>query len=144
MEDDQQTGIVGIAENLLVELHHRLLVATEEIDLDTQNACVVHPFHLLLATCSVVHDTFRRLRSIVPRAIGIVPQIESHALRLSIACQLSDTLIAYLLVPKGINEHRAVAHSRREVDVAFLFIEIATGIHANDPRPGALSIFILT
>ena len=46
MEDDEQTEVVGVGEDILIELHHRLLVATKEIHLDTTNTDALHPCHL--------------------------------------------------------------------------------------------------
>lgn len=78
MEDAKQAKVVGIAENILIELHHGLLVATKEVDLDASDAVLLHPFHLLATDTAVVHLTDRSLRSIVPSTIGIVPQEEGH------------------------------------------------------------------
>ena len=69
MEDDLQAEIVGIAENILVELHHHLLVASEEIHLDAQDTILLHPFHLLAAQAAVVHNSLRGLGGIVPFAV---------------------------------------------------------------------------
>ena len=46
MEDDKQTEIVGVGEDIFIELHHRLLVASEEIHFDTTNTDALHPCHL--------------------------------------------------------------------------------------------------
>ena len=69
MEDDLQAEIVGIAQNILIELHHHLLVASEEIHLDAQDAIFLHPFHLLAAQSAVVHNALRCLGGIVPFAV---------------------------------------------------------------------------
>ena len=66
MEDDLQTEVVGIGEDILVELHHGLLVATEEVDLDAQDAIFLHPCHLLATGSRLIHLALRRLGSIVP------------------------------------------------------------------------------
>ena len=79
MEDDHDTIIIGIGEDIFIKLHHRLFVATKEINLDTKNAIFLHPFHLLTALIGIVHNALGRLGRIVPTAITIVPQIETHA-----------------------------------------------------------------
>ena len=35
MEDHLDTEIIGISQDILIELHHLLLVASEEVHLDT-------------------------------------------------------------------------------------------------------------
>ena len=85
MEDAHQAEVVGIAEDVLIELHHRLLVTSEEIDLDAAYAVVLHPLHLLATDASVVQLADRRLWSVVPRAVGVVPKEDAHAFRLGIA-----------------------------------------------------------
>ena len=57
MEDDQQSEVVGIYQNILIQLHHLLLVTTEEVDLDTTDPGFLHPCHLLSAHQVVVHLT---------------------------------------------------------------------------------------
>ena len=55
MEDDQNAKVVGIAEDVFVELHHVLLVATKEIDLDASDADALHPCHFGTAFTALVH-----------------------------------------------------------------------------------------
>ena len=58
MEDTHDAEVVGIGEDVFIELHHRLLVATEEIDLDTKHTNLLHPLHLLTTLIGVVHNAF--------------------------------------------------------------------------------------
>ena len=143
VEDTLNTELIGIGEDVLVELHHLLLVASEEVYLDAENAVLLHPRHLLAACAALVHLAYRCLRSVVPRAVAVVPEEDSYALLTSVACQLSRLFIAYLCIPEGVDEYRAPAHSGREIDIAFLLVEIARGVHTNNPRPGALAIGVL-
>ena len=55
MEDDLNTKLIGIGQDILIDLHHSLLVATEEVNLDTQDAILLHPFHLLATGSRTVH-----------------------------------------------------------------------------------------
>ena len=80
VEDDLYAEIVGIGQDILIELHHGLLVASEEVDLDAQDAVLLHPRHLLATCCRLVHLASRTLRSIVPVAIAVIPQEEAYTL----------------------------------------------------------------
>ena len=140
MEDAHQAEVVGIAEDVLVELHHRLLVATEEIDLDAANAVVLHPLHLLATDAGVVQLADRRLWSVVPRAVGVVPKEDAHAFLACVARQFCHTFVADLLVPKGIDEHALPTHGCREVDISLLLVEVTAWVHTDDPRPAALAV----
>src|SRR5574344_750668 len=51
-----QSVVIGIAKNTFVVLHHNLFVTSKEIDLDTFDAGLLHPFHLLAALDGVAHD----------------------------------------------------------------------------------------
>ena len=55
VEDALQAEVVGIAEDILVELHRRLFVTSEEVDLDAEDACLLHPGHLLTTNTGTVH-----------------------------------------------------------------------------------------
>ena len=79
MEDTLDTKLVGVGQDILVELHHSLFVATEEINLDTQDSILLHPSHLLTSSRRTVHLVQGRLRGIIPRAVRVVPQEEAHA-----------------------------------------------------------------
>ena len=143
MEDHLQSEVVGIGEDILIELHHRLLVTAEEVHLDTQDAILLHPGHLLTAGTRLVHLTTRSLWGIVPVTVRVIPEEQAHALLPTVTGQFFHLLIANLRVPEGIHEHRTITHGSREVDIAFLFVEVTAGVHTDDPRPGALAIGIV-
>ena len=73
MEDDKQTEVVGISKNILIELHHRLFVATEEIHLDAFYANALKPLHLSFSGDSCRHAVAWALRGIVPIAVAVIP-----------------------------------------------------------------------
>ena len=133
MENALDAIVVGIGEDIFVELHHLLLVATEEVDLDSQNAVLLHPSHLLAACTTLVHLVAWALRGIVPRTVGIVPEEQPYTLAAGITRQFLHLLITYLCVPKRIDQQGAVTHSCGKVHIAFLLIEVAAGIHADNP-----------
>ena len=110
MEYHKQSVIIGIGENVLIELQHLLLVATEEIDLYSAYSGVMHPFHFFTALYSVVHLSQRTLRSIVPRTVAVIPKEERNVLLLAVTSQTFNALITYLLVPQGIYEHGLITH----------------------------------
>ena len=114
VEDDEQSEVVGIGENVLIELHHGLFVASEEIDLDAPYAVVVHPFHLLAADACVVHLADGCLWCVVPCAVAVVPEEEAHALGASVAGEFGDAVITDLSVPESVDEH-ALVRSRYSV-----------------------------
>ena len=143
MEDHLDTEVVGVGKDIFVELHHLLLVPAEEVHLDAQDAVLLHPRHLLPAWTALVHLVLRTLRGIVPRAVRVIPQEQSYALLLAVAGQLLHLLITDLRIPEGIHEHTAEAHGSREVDIAFLLVEVTAGIHADDPRPRTLAVGIV-
>ena len=99
VEDHQQPEVIGINQDILIQLHHLLFVATEEIHLDTTDASTLHPCHLLTAHQMVVHLTDRTLWSIVPGTVGVIPKEQSYATFLSVAGQFLYTIIADLLIP---------------------------------------------
>ena len=79
MEDTLDAVAVGIEEDILVELHRLLLVATKEIDLDTLHADALEPGHLALTCHAGVQTVAWRLRRIVLEAVGVIPQHQRHA-----------------------------------------------------------------
>ena len=84
MEDDLQSEVVGIGEDIFIELHHVLLVASKEIDLDAKDAGTLHPCHLLATGAYAVHLMTWSLGGIVPTSVGVVPKEETHALALGV------------------------------------------------------------
>ena len=99
MEDDEKPIVVGVGENVFVELHHRLLVATEEVYLYATNAYALHPCHLLTTRMRLVHQVAWALRSVVPCSVAVIPEIQRHTLRLAVACQFG-----YLFAHNIINQ----------------------------------------
>ena len=143
MEDDEKPIVVGVGENVFVELHHRLLVATEEVYLYATNAYALHPCHLLTTHMRLVHQVAWALRSVVPCSVAVIPEIQRHTLRLAVACQFGYFFATYLSVPKSVYQYRLVTHGGREVDVTLLLVEIARWIHTDNPAPRATSILSL-
>ena len=143
MEDALQAEVVGIAKDVLVELHHRLLVATKEVDLDAEDARLLHPCHLLTTCTGAVHLTDGRLGGIVPGAVGVVPEEDADTLLTAVLGQLLHLLVADLHIPEGIDEHGAPAHGCGKVDIALLLVEVTAGVHLDDPRPGTLAIGVV-
>ena len=74
MEDYLYAVVVGVAQDVLIELHCLLLVSAEEIHLDTLHADALHPGHCFLALYGVAHDTARTLGSVIRMAVGVIPQ----------------------------------------------------------------------
>ena len=143
VEDHLDAEVIGVGQDILIQLHHLLLVAAEEVHLDAQDAVLLHPCHLLPSRSRLIHLAARSLRGIVPRAVRIIPQEQAYALLPSVSGQFLHLLIADLRIPESIHEHAAIAHGGREVDIPFLLVEITTGIHADDPRPRAFAIRIV-
>ena len=65
MEDDLQAVTVGIIQDVLVELHGRLFVTSEEIHLNALHADALQPRHLLLSCGCRAQTLAGRLRGIV-------------------------------------------------------------------------------
>ena len=78
MEDNHQTVVVGIAQNLFVQTQGLLLVTTEKVYLDTLHAPALQPAHLLLAGNGVIHPVDGTLLYIVPVTTGAIPQEYLH------------------------------------------------------------------
>ena len=136
MEDHLQAIIVGIAEDILIELHRLLLVATEEIHLDTYHANLLHPRHLLLAGDGIVHNLTRSLRSIILETIRIVPEHQAYLLALGILTQLFDALSAYLLVPPAIHQDGFITLSSSHIHHLHLVVIVNGIVLPDEPAPG--------
>lgn len=80
----EQSILVGISQNIFIQLHGMLFVATKEINLYAPNPNTLHPFHLFASRNGIVHKATRRLRSIIPIAIRIIPQIKSYSFTCSV------------------------------------------------------------
>ena len=66
VEDDHQPVLVGVGKDVFVELHGLLLVASHEVNLQSLDASLLQPFHLLAALNDSVQFVFRSLRRVVP------------------------------------------------------------------------------
>ena len=143
MEDNLNAEIVGITEDVFVVLHGLLLVATEEVHLDSFYADALHPSHLLLASHDVVHTVAWSLWGIIGYAIGVIPQHQAYILALGITAQFCYLVSTNLRIPKGIHQYILIAHGGSEVDELFLVIVVARGILPNKPAPGIFSHTIL-
>ena len=73
VEDALYAVAVGVEEYVFVELHRRLLVAAEEVDLDALHAYRLHPRHLAVAGHGGRHTVAGRLRGVVLVAVRVVP-----------------------------------------------------------------------
>ena len=143
VEDHLDAEVIGVGQDILIQLHHLLLVAAEEVHLDAQDAVLLHPCHLLPSRSRLIHLAARSLRGIVPRAVRVIPQEQAYALLPSIPCQLLHLLITDLRIPERIHEHAAETHRRREINITLLFVEITAGVHTDNPRPRALAVRII-
>ena len=76
MKDNLQAIAVGIKKDVLIKAYGLLLVASEEVYLDSLHANLFQPRHLSVAADAVVHAVARSLRSVVPGSVGVVPQQE--------------------------------------------------------------------
>ena len=61
---------------------------------------------------------------------------------MGIAGKFGNTFAANLHIPQSINQQRTVAHSSGKVNIAFLFIIVTAGVHADNPRPHTLAIIL--
>ena len=136
MEDDLQAIVVGIAEDVLIELHRLLLVTSEEIHLDAAYADLLHPSHVALAGDGVVHHLARSLRRIILEAIRIVPEHQLHALALRILAQLLDTTITDLSVPASIHQDRLISLGSSHIYHLDLVVVVDGVVLPDEPAPG--------
>ena len=144
MEDNLNAIIVGIAEDVFILLHGMLLVATEEIYLDTLDADALHPGHLLLSCHDVIHNATRSLRCIVGHTIRVIPEHQTHILALRILAQLCYLVSTNLGIPERINQHIFIFHGSSQVDELLLVVIVAGFILPDEPTPGILacSVFL--
>ena len=120
-----------------------LLVTAEEVHLYALHADALHPRHLLFARHRSIHAVFRALRSVVLKAVAVVPQQQTHALALCITAKLFDALAAYLLVPQTVNEAIFVAHLCRRIDKLHLVGIVHRVVLPDEPAPRVASRFVL-
>ena len=135
VENALDAVVVGIAEDIFIESHRLLLVATEEVDLDSFNPDTLHPRHVLLAFDGVIHHASRSLWSIILGAVAVVPQHELHILRLGICSEFLDAVVADLRVPEGIDEAVFKAHFYREIYHLHLNVVGGGTVLPDEPAP---------
>ncbi|CDA82434.1 unknown [Bacteroides sp. CAG:754] len=73
VEDNHQSVVVCITEDLFIQTHRFLFVATEEIDFDSFHPKALQPFHFTLADDGVIHMVDRPLFYIIPIAGRTIP-----------------------------------------------------------------------
>ena len=134
-----QAVAVGVAQDVFVESHGLLLVASEEVDLDAHHADALEPFHLALAGNGRVHAIARTLRCVVAIAVGVVPEHQLDALRLGISAQLGHALAAYLRVPEVVHQAELQAHGGGQVDELHLVVVVDALVLPDEPAPGVAS-----
>lgn len=110
MEDNHQTVVVGIAQNLFVQTQGLLLVTTEKVYLDTLHAPALQPAHLLLAGNGVIHPVDGTLLYIVPVTTGAIPQEYLHTLAAGILDKLFHAVATDVVVPPIVNQYIFVSH----------------------------------
>ena len=135
MEDDLQAITVGIAQDVLIELHRLLLVASEEVNLDAYDTDTLHPAHLFLAGNTRTHTLTRSLWGIVFITVGTVPQHQVYTLRLRIFRQLRYLVATDTLVPPVIYQTVLKTHRCRQVDELHLIGIIDTLVLPDEPTP---------
>ena len=73
MENNHKSVIIGIGKDIFIQSHGFLLVATEKINLNAFYPCVLKPFHFLFAGNGGIHFVEWCWKSIIKRAVGVVP-----------------------------------------------------------------------
>jgi len=73
VEDYHQTVVVSITQNIFIQAHRFLLVATKEINFDSFHSKTLQPFHFTFADNSIVHVIHRPLLNIIPIAGRAIP-----------------------------------------------------------------------
>ena len=139
MEDDLQPKVIGIGEDILIELHRVLFVAGKEVHLDTLDTNLLQPSHLLASHAGVVHALFGCLGCVVLISVAVVPQQQAHALALCIAAQFLYPFVADVLVPASVYETVFVAHGCCEVDESHLVVVVDGVVLPDEPAPGVTS-----
>ena len=66
--------VAGIAEYVLIYLHHQLLVAAKVVHLDSAYAGIAQPSHFGTASRRAVHLVVGTAFAAVPVAIAVIPQ----------------------------------------------------------------------
>ena len=73
VEDHHQAVIVGITQDIFIQVYRFLLVATKEIDFNAFYSETLQPFHLAFADNGVVHVINRPLLNIIPITRRAIP-----------------------------------------------------------------------
>ena len=137
MEDDHQSMIIGIAENVFIKTHRLLLVTTKEIHFNAFHSQLLHPAHLLFADNGIIHPVDRTLLDIIPIATGTVPEKYLHPFTTGIPDELCHAVVADVLIPPIINKHIFISHGSSEINIFHLVFIIYTVILPKYPTPGA-------
>ena len=126
MEYHENSEVVCIGKNILIQLHGFLFVATKEVHFYSCYTRFFKPFHLLAALKHRVHEITRSLRRIIPRTVGIIPQNEAHTFGSRIFAKLCHALTSYVFfhIPIGINETILIAHLSSHVYERFLVVVV--------------------
>ena len=143
MEDDLQTVSVGITEDILIETHGLLLVATEEVDLDALDADALHPCHLPFTGDAGIHAVAWSLGCVVPETVGVVPQHQMNTFRLGILGELGDALATDLCVPPVVDKAVLEAHGRSQVDELHLVVVVDGVVLPDEPAPGVATRLVV-
>ena len=142
MENNQQTIVIGIRQNLLIHLHGHLFVTTYKIDLDSTDTDTFHPLHLLTTGNDIVHQASRSLRRIIPVTVGIIPQIQGNTFLFRITGQFFQAFTSDLCIPQGIHKNRLISHCSTEVNILLLRFIIHAAVACYDPAPCTATILI--
>ena len=143
VEDNHQTVVVGIAQNLLVQTQGLLLVTAEEVYLDTLHTQALQPAHLLLAGNGVIHPVDGTLLYIVPVTTGAIPQEYLHTLAAGILDKLFHAVATDVVVPPVVNQYIFVSHGGRQVNIAHLVVVVDAAVLPENPAPGATARLVI-
>ena len=117
VEDNHQTVVVGIAQNLLVQTQGLLLVTAEEVYFDTLHTQTLQPAHLLLAGNGVIHP-------------GILDKL-FHAVATDV------------VVPPVVNQYIFVSHGGCQVNIAHLVVVVDAAVLPENPAPCATARLVI-
>ena len=143
VEDNHQTVVVGIAQNLLVQTQGLLLVTAEEVYFDTLHTQTLQPAHLLLAGNGVIHPVDGTLLYIVPVTTGAIPQEYLHTLATGILDKLFHAVATDVVVPPVVNQYIFVSHGGRQVNIAHLVVVVDAAVLPENPAPCATARLVI-
>ncbi len=139
VEDNVDSVVCGIAENVLVEAHCFLLVTAEEVDLDALHAVVFQPLHLFFTYDGAVHLVGGALHDVVPVAARRVPEQGIDAFFAGIAEKFGHAVVADVLVPACVDKYVFIAEVGGKVDESLLVFHIHAVVLPYNPAPCAAS-----